>query len=143
VPAPALLDDDADLSVLQGRRVGVIGYGEQGQAQALSLRDSGMQVCVGLRDGSPRRAAAQQEGLAVLAPAQCAAQADVIALLVPDDAHRRIYPHIASSLPAGKALVVASGVTVRFGLLAPPETVDVVMVRPVTSGSRLGASCAP
>jgi ketol-acid reductoisomerase len=130
-------DDDADLSVIQALRVGVIGFGDQGQAQALCLRDSGVEVCVGLREGSPRRIAAQEEGLVVLTPAGCAEQADVVVLLIPDDAHRALYPSLAPFLRQGRTLVVGHGLTVRFGLIAPPAEVDVVMVSAVGGGELL------
>src|SRR6476619_7342478 len=84
-------DDDADLSVIQGRKVAVIGYGSQGHAHALSLRDSGVDVRVGLKEGSKSRAKAEEQGLRVVTPAQAAAEADVIMILAPDTAQRFIY----------------------------------------------------
>src|SRR4030088_3455871 len=98
-------DDDAALSIVQGRKVAVIGYGSQGHAHALSLRDSGVDVRVGLPEGSKSRAKAEEQGLRVVTPAEAAAEADLIMILAPDTAQRKIYSEsIASSLTAGKAL---------------------------------------
>src|SRR4030095_7751782 len=98
-------DDDADLSVIQGRTVAVIGYGSQGHAHALSLRDSGVDGRGGLPEGSKSRAKAEEQGLRVVTPAEAAAEADVIMILAPDTAQRKIYAEdIAPSLTAGKAL---------------------------------------
>src|ERR671933_1500080 len=102
--AEIFYDDDADLSIIQGRTVAVIGYGSQGHAHALSLRDSGVDVRVGLPEGSKSRAKAQEQGLRVVTPAEAAAEADVIMVLAPDTAQRKIYADdIAPSLSAGKA----------------------------------------
>src|SRR6185369_6651473 len=84
-------DDDADLSVIQGRKVAVLGYGSQGHAHALSLRDSGVDVRVGLPEGSKSRAKAEEEGLRVVTPAEAAAEADVIMILAPDPVQRKLY----------------------------------------------------
>src|SRR5918911_3961290 len=89
--AEVFYDDDADLSVIQGRKVAVIGYGSQGHAHALSLRDSGVDVCVGLPEGSKSRAKASEQGLRVVTPAEAAAEVDVIMVLAPDTAQRKIY----------------------------------------------------
>src|ERR1051325_7111731 len=98
-------DDDADLAVIQGRKVAVLGYGSQGHAHALSLRDSGVDVRVGLPEGSKSRAKAEEQGLRVVTPAEASAEADVIMLLAPDTAQRKIYANdIAPSLTAGKAI---------------------------------------
>src|SRR5947208_6197216 len=97
--AEVYYDDDADLSVIQDRKVAVIGYGSQGHAHALSLRDSGVDVRVGLPEGSRSRAKAQEQGLRVVTPAEAAAEADVIMILAPDTAQRKIYTQdIAPSL---------------------------------------------
>jgi len=128
-------DDDADLSVIQGRKVAVIGYGSQGHAHALSLRDSGVDVRVGLPEGSKSRAKAEEQGLRVLTPAQAAAEADLIMILAPDTAQRRIYAEdIAPSLTAGKALFFGHGFNIRFNLITPPSDVDVAMVAPKGPG---------
>ena len=128
-------DDDADLSLIQQRKVAVLGYGSQGHAHALSLRDSGVDVRVGLAEGSASRAKAQAEGLRVLTPAQACAEADVIMVLVPDHVQRHVYAEaIEPNLSAGKALFFSHGFNIRFGYIKPPADVDVVMVAPKGPG---------
>src|SRR5437773_10357990 len=128
-------DDDADLGIIQGRKVAVIGYGSQGHAHALSLRDSGVDVRVGLPEGSRSRAKAAEQGLPVVAPAEAAAEADVIMLLAPDTAQRSVYASdIAPSLSDGKALFFGHGLNIRYGLITPPPSVDVAMVAPKGPG---------
>jgi ketol-acid reductoisomerase len=128
-------DDDADLSIIQGRKVAVIGYGSQGHAHALSLRDSGVDVRVGLKEGSKSRAKAQEQGLRVVTPAEAAAEADVIMILAPDTAQRFIYAEsIAPNLTSGKALFFGHGFNIRYGLITPPADVDVAMVAPKGPG---------
>ncbi len=128
-------DDDADLSVIQGRKVAVIGYGSQGHAHSLSLRDSGVDVRVGLPEGSKSRAKAEEQGLRVVTPAEAAAEADVIMILAPDTAQRKIYAEaIVPSLSAGKALFFGHGLNIRYGLIQPPADVDVAMVAPKGPG---------
>jgi ketol-acid reductoisomerase len=128
-------DDDADLSVIQGRKVAVIGYGSQGHAHALSLRDSGVDVRVGLRAGSKGRVKAEEQGLRVVTPAEAAAEADVIMILAPDTAQRHIYAaDIAPNLSAGKAIFFGHGFNIRYGLIQPPSDVDVAMVAPKGPG---------
>src|SRR6059058_1792140 len=103
--AEVFYDDDADLSIIQGRKVAVIGYGSQGHAHALSLRDSGVDVRIGLREGSKSAAKAQEQGLRVLSNAEAAAEADLIMILAPDTAQRKIYAEdIAPNLNDGDAL---------------------------------------
>jgi ketol-acid reductoisomerase len=133
--AEVFYDDDADLSIIGGRKVAVIGYGSQGHAHSLSLRDSGVDVVVGLQEGSKSRAKAEEQGLRVLTPAEASAWADVIMLLAPDTAQRRIYAEsIAPNLTAGKALFFGHGLNIRFGLIQPPADVDVAMVAPKGPG---------
>jgi ketol-acid reductoisomerase len=133
--AEVFYDDDADLSVIQGRKVAVIGYGSQGHAHALSLRDSGVDVRIGLPEGSKSRAKAQEQGLRVVTPAEAAAEADVIMVLAPDTAQRKIYAEdIAPSLSAGKALFFGHGLNIRYGLITAPSDVDVAMVAPKGPG---------
>ena len=133
--AEVFYDDDADLSVIQGRTVAVIGYGSQGHAHSLSLRDSGVDVRVGLPEGSKSRAKAEEQGLRVVTPAEAAAEADVIMLLAPDTAQRKVYAEaIAPSLTAGKALFFGHGLNIRYGLITPPSDVDVAMVAPKGPG---------
>src|SRR3954465_2338560 len=108
-------DDDADLSVIQGRKVAVIGYGSQGHAHALSLRDSGVDVRVGLPETSKSRAKAEEEGLRVVTPDVAAAEADLVMILAPDTAQRHIYANdIAPNLGDGDALFFGHGFNIRF-----------------------------
>ncbi len=128
-------DEDADLSVIQQRKVAVIGYGSQGHAHALNLRDSGVDVRVGLPETSKSRAKAESEGLRVVTPAEAAAEADVIMILAPDTAHRRIYNEsIAPHLSDGQALFFGHGFNIRYDLIKPPAGVDVCMVAPKGPG---------
>jgi ketol-acid reductoisomerase len=128
-------DDDADLSLVAGRKVAVIGYGSQGHAHALSLRDSGVDVRVGLPEGSKSRPKAEEQGLPVVSPAQASAEADLIMVLAPDTAQRSIYAEsIAPSLTEGKALFFGHGLNIRYGLIEPPAGVDVAMVAPKGPG---------
>ncbi len=135
MPAEVFYDDDADLSIIQGRKVAVIGYGSQGHAHSLSLRDSGVEVVVGLQEGSKSRAKAEEQGLQVMTPADASAWADVIMVLAPDTAQRKIYTEsIAPNLSAGKALFFGHGLNIRFELIKPPADVDVAMVAPKGPG---------
>jgi ketol-acid reductoisomerase len=133
--AEMFYDDDADLSLIQGKNVAVIGYGSQGHAHALSLRDSGVDVRVGLQPGSRSRAKAEAEGLRVVTPAEAAEEADVIVVLAPDQHQRKLYAdEIAPQLAAGDTLVFGHGFNIRFGFITPPEGVDVFMVAPKGPG---------
>jgi ketol-acid reductoisomerase len=133
--AEVFYDDDADLSIIQGRKVAVLGYGSQGHAHALSLRDSGVDVRIGLPEGSKSRAKAEQEGLRVLTPSEAAAEADVIMILAPDTVQRRLYEaDVAPNLQDGDALFFGHGLNIRFGLISPPAGVDVAMVAPKGPG---------
>ena len=128
-------DDDADLSIIQGRKVAVIGYGSQGHAHALSLRDSGVDVRIGLKEGSKSRAKAEAEGLRVVSVADAAEEADVIMILTPDQIQAKVYQdEIASHLKAGDALFFGHGFNIRFGYIKAPEDVDVAMVAPKGPG---------
>ena len=128
-------DDDADLSIIQGRKVAVIGYGSQGHAHALSLRDSGVDVRIGLPEGSKSRAKAADEGLRVVTPAEASAEADLIMILAPDTAQRHIYAEsIAPNLKSGDAIFFGHGFNIRYGLITPPTDVDVAMVAPKGPG---------
>ncbi len=128
-------DDDADLSIIQGRKVAVIGYGSQGHAHALSLRDSGVDVRVGLREGSRSRAKAEDEGLRVLTAAAASAEADLIMLLAPDTAQAKIYTEdIAPNLNDGDALFFGHGLNIHFKLIEPAANVTVAMVAPKGPG---------
>jgi ketol-acid reductoisomerase len=133
--AEVFYDDDADLSIIQGKKVAVIGYGSQGHAHSLSLRDSGVEVVVGLQEGSKSRAKAEEQGLEVKTPAEASAWADVIMVLAPDTAQRKIYAEsIAPNLSAGKALFFGHGLNIRFELIKPPADVTVAMVAPKGPG---------
>jgi ketol-acid reductoisomerase len=128
-------DDDADLSVLQGRNVAVLGYGSQGHAHALSLRDSGVDVRVGLPEGSRSRARAEAEGLRVVTPYEACEESDTVMVLVPDPAQRGLYAEaIEPNLVDGDALFFAHGFNIRFGYVKPPAGVDVCMVAPKGPG---------
>jgi ketol-acid reductoisomerase len=133
--AQLFYDDNADLAIIQGRTVAVLGYGSQGHAHALSLRDSGVDVRVGLAEGSGSRSKAEAEGLRVVDPATACAEADLIMVLVPDPAQRGLYAEaIAPNLNPGDALFFAHGFNIRFGYVAPPADVDVCMVAPKGPG---------
>jgi ketol-acid reductoisomerase len=136
--AEIFYDDDANLATIQGRHVAVLGYGSQGHAHALSLRDSGVDVRVGLPEGSGSRAKAEDDGLPVATPAEACEQADLIMVLVPDHLQRGLYAEaIAPSLVDGDALFFAHGLNIRYGLVEPPEGVDVCMVAPKGPGPRV------
>jgi ketol-acid reductoisomerase len=133
--AEVFYDDDADLSIIQGRKVAVLGYGSQGHAHALSLRDSGVDVRVGLPEGSKSRTKAEAEGLRVVTPAEATAEADVIMILAPDTVQRKLYEaDVAPNLQEGDALFFGHGLNIRFGLITPPAGVDVAMVAPKGPG---------
>jgi ketol-acid reductoisomerase len=135
VTAEVYYDDDADLALVAGKKVAVIGYGSQGHAHALSLRDSGVEVRIGLPEGSRSREKAEEQGLAVGTPAEVSAWADLIMVLAPDTAQRKIYAQdIAPNLTAGKALFFGHGLNIRYGLITPPADVDVAMVAPKGPG---------
>lgn len=128
-------DDDADLGIIQGRKVAVIGYGSQGHAHALSLRDSGVDVRIGLPEGSKSRAKAADEGLRVLTPAEASKEADLIMILAPDTKQRFIYTEdIEPNLSDGDAIFFGHGFNIRYELIRPPANVDVAMVAPKGPG---------
>ncbi|HET9060459.1 MAG TPA: ketol-acid reductoisomerase [Acidimicrobiales bacterium] len=126
---------DADPSVITSRKVAIIGYGSQGHAHALNLRDSGVDVRVGLREGSKSWEKAEKAGLRVMTSAEAASEADVIMLLAPDTSQAAIYKEsIEPHLKAGDVLMFSHGFNIRFGLITPPSDVDVVMVAPKGPG---------
>src|SRR6476660_544353 len=128
-------DDDADLSVIQGKHVAILGYGSQGHAHALSLRDSGVDVRVGLPEGSRSRAKAEAEGLRVLTPSEACEEADLIMILAPDHIQRKLYAEsVEPNLVDGDALFFGHGFNIRFGYIKPPAGVDVAMVAPKGPG---------
>jgi ketol-acid reductoisomerase len=128
-------DDDADLSIIQGRKVAVLGYGSQGHAHALSLRDSGVDVRVGLPETSKSRQAAQEAGLRVVTPFEACVEANVIMVLVPDPVQRKVYAEaIEPNLNDGDAILFGHGLNIRYALIKPPANVDVAMVAPKGPG---------
>ncbi|MEV4473744.1 ketol-acid reductoisomerase [Nonomuraea sp. NPDC049421] len=128
-------DDQADLSIIQGRHVAVLGYGSQGHAHALSLRDSGVDVRVGLPEGSKSREKAENDGLRVLTPSEAVEEANLTMILAPDHIQRDLYTqHVAPNLVEGDALFFGHGLNIRYGLIEAPEGVDVCMVAPKGPG---------
>ncbi|HXZ79837.1 MAG TPA: ketol-acid reductoisomerase [Terriglobales bacterium] len=131
-------DDDADLSLIQKKKVAIIGYGSQGHAHALNLKDSGVEVRVGLAPNSSSRAKAQSSGLTVNSVADAANWADAIMILTPDTGQAELYrTSIEPFLTAGKMLMFAHGFNIRFGTIVPPKNVDVAMVAPKAPGHRV------
>jgi ketol-acid reductoisomerase len=133
-------DEDADLALIRGRRVAIIGYGNQGRAQALNLRDSGVAVAVALGEGSASRARAAADGFDVMTAALASEKADLIVLLAADETHGRIYAQeVAPNLREGAALLFAHGLSIRFGLIEPRPDLDVLLVAPKGPGTALRA----
>src|SRR5438067_2166689 len=130
-----LYDDDADLSLLEGRTVAIIGYGSQGHAHALNLKDSGIDVVVGLRSESKSVAEAREHGLEVLDPADAASRGDIVKMLVPDELHRRIWEdEVRDGIAGGNTLMFGHGFSIHFDEVEPPGDVDVAMVAPKGPG---------
>src|SRR5258708_3917091 len=133
--AQVYYEADANLELIQSKRVAVIGYGSQGHAHALSLKDSGCEVVVGLPSGSKSRAKAEAEGLQVMTPAEAAQQADVIMILIPDEKHKEVFERdIRPGLAPGKMLMTAHGFSLHFAQIVPPADVDVTMIAPKPPG---------
>jgi ketol-acid reductoisomerase len=133
--AEIFYDDSADLSIIQRRHVAVLGYGSQGHAHALSLRDSGVDVRVGLPEDSKSREKATNDGLRVVTPAEACEESDLIMVLIPDHLQRQLYAEaIAPALVEGDALFFAHGLNIRYDLIQPPADVDVCMVAPKAPG---------
>jgi len=129
---------DADLSLIQSKKVAIIGYGSQGHAHALNLKDSGVDVRIGLYEGSPSWAKAQKAGLKVCTVSQAAQEADLIMVLLPDEKHAEVFnTQIKPELTKGKVLAVAHGFSIHFGQITPPEDVDVIMIAPKGPGHRV------
>ncbi len=136
--ATVYYDKDADSALLKGKTVAVIGYGSQGHAHALNLRDNGVKVVVGLHAGSKSRAKAEAEGLTVKPVDEAAKMADFIMILTPDTGQAQLYREsIAPYLTPGKTLMFAHGFNIRFGTITPPPNVDVSMVAPKAPGHRV------
>ena len=127
-------DEDADLGLLEGRTIGIVGYGSQGHAHALNLRDSGLRVAVGLYPGSPSWERAQAAGLEVGSVADVAREADVVMMLVPDQVQRQVYEDHVAPHVGGKTLMFAHGFNVHFHQIDPPDGVDVSMIAPKGPG---------
>ncbi|MFQ5829144.1 MAG: ketol-acid reductoisomerase [Candidatus Methylomirabilia bacterium] len=135
MPARIYYDQDADLGLLRGKKIAVIGYGSQGHTHALNLKDSGQDVVVGLYKGSKSWSKAEKDGLRVASVAEAAQMADVIMILLPDQAHRATYEEsIKGALSKGKMLMVAHGFSIHFNQVVPPPDVDVSMVAPKAPG---------
>jgi ketol-acid reductoisomerase len=131
-------DKDADLDLIRQRRVAILGYGSQGHAHALNLKDSGVDVRVGLQETSGSRAKAKEAGLVVGTPFDVSSWADVIMVLTPDTSQAALYTEaIAPNLTAGKVLMFAHGFNIRFGGIVPPPDVDVTMIAPKSPGHRV------
>ena len=131
-------DDSADLSLIQGKNVAIFGYGSQGHAHALNLKDSGVSVRVALGDGSRSRAKAEADGFTVTSGAEAAAWADVVMVLAPDTKQRAIYAEsIAPNLQTGNMLMFAHGFNIRYKTIAPPADIDVTLIAPKAPGHRV------
>ena len=133
--AKVYYNPDADLSLIQGKKIGIIGYGSQGHAHALNLADSGLQVSVGLYPGSPSWARAEEAGLKVGTVDDVARDSDLMMMLVPDQVQKQVYEeHIAPHLEPGKTLMFAHGFNIHYGQISPPEGIDVSMIAPKGPG---------
>ena len=130
-------DKDANLDLIKAKKVAILGYGSQGHAHALNLKESGVTVRVGLPEASKSREKAKAAGLEVGTPTEVAKWADVVMVLVPDTSQAKLYAEIAPALTAGKTLMFAHGFNIRFGTIAPPKDVDVSMIAPKGPGHRV------
>jgi len=130
-----LYDDHADLSLLEGKTVAVIGYGSQGHAHALNLKDSGVEVVVGLRPDSASAAKAREHGLEVLPVVEAASRGDLVMMLVPDELHRQVWEQgVRDGLAAGNMLLFGHGFSIHYGEVTPPSGIDVGMIAPKGPG---------
>jgi len=127
-------DDDADLTLLDGKTVAIIGFGSQGHAHALNLKDSGVNVVVGLRPSSKSVEIARSRGLEVVEPVEAASRGDVVMLLVPDELHRDVWAEIRDGIAAGNLLLFGHGFSIHYGEVEPPADVDVALVAPKGPG---------
>src|SRR5215207_1344892 len=131
-------DKDADLSLLNGKTIAIIGYGSQGHAHALNAKDSGAKVIVGLHEGSKSRAKAAADGLEVFSVADATKQADIVMILIPDTMQSRVYDEsVGPNLKPGSMLMFAHGYNIHFDAIQPPANVDVTMVAPKAPGHRV------
>jgi ketol-acid reductoisomerase len=130
-----IYDDDADLTLLDGKTVAIIGYGSQGHAHALNLKDSGVSVVVGLREGSSSVTKAREQGLEVLPVVEAASRADIVMMLVPDELHRQVWEQeVRDGIGEGNAVLFSHGFSIHYGEVTPPAGVDVAMVAPKGPG---------
>jgi ketol-acid reductoisomerase len=135
MPAKIYYDQDADLSLLRGKKIAIVGYGSQGHAHALNLKDSGQDVVVGLYKGSKSWPKAEKDGLRVATVAEAAQMADIVMILLPDQVHRQTFDEsIRGALTKGKTLMVAHGFSIHFNQVVPPPDVDVSMIAPKAPG---------
>jgi len=138
MPAEMFYESDADLSLLEDKTVGIIGYGSQGHAHALNCKDNGLNVMVGLYEGSKSREKAEAEGLRVGTVSETAQEADIIMMLIPDHLQAEVYKNeIEPYLGPGKTLMFAHGFNIHYKTITPPENVDVSMVAPKAPGHRM------
>jgi ketol-acid reductoisomerase len=136
MPATIYYDADASFDPLRDKRIAVLGYGAQGRAHALNLKDSGMDVVVGLRKDSPSWATAERDGLKVASLHEACADAEIVAMLVPDQYQADVYKEsVEHNLAQGAALMFAHGFNIHFGQVRPPRDADVVMVAPKAPGT--------
>ncbi len=136
--AKVYYDKDANLNLLKGKVIAVIGYGNQGRGQSLNLKDSGCEVIVGLHEGSKSRARAEADGVKVASVAEAAKAADIVMLLAPDNQHQEIYnKHIAPGLTKGNMLMVSHGFTIHYSQVVPSPDIDVTMIAPKSPGNLL------
>lgn len=131
-------DDDADLNLLEGKTIAVIGYGSQGHAHALNAHDSGANVIIGLHEGSKSKAKAEADGLTVMSVADATGAADIVMILIPDTKQAAVYAEaVGPNLKPGSMLMFAHGFNIHFKQIVPPENVDVAMVAPKAPGHRV------
>jgi ketol-acid reductoisomerase len=129
-----IYDDDADLALLGGKTVAIIGYGSQGHAHSLNLRDSGVEVVVGLREGSGSIAAAREAGLEVLGVVEAASRGDLVMILAPDELHHDVWEQVRDGVAEGNLLLFGHGFSIHYGEIVPPPGVDVALVAPKGPG---------
>ena len=138
--ATVYYEKDADLSLIQGKTIGIIGYGSQGHAHALNLKDTGLNVIVGLYQGSGSWPRAEADGFRVATASDVAGEADIIVMLLPDTSQAEVYrKEISPRLTPGKSLVFAHGFTIHYKTIVPPDSVDVWMIAPKAPGHRMRA----
>ncbi|HEX2907877.1 MAG TPA: ketol-acid reductoisomerase, partial [Phototrophicaceae bacterium] len=131
-------DKDADLALLKGKTIAVIGYGSQGHAHSLNAKDSGANVVIGLHEGSKSKAKAEADGLKVLSVADATKAADIVMILVPDTKQADVYAEsIGPNLKPGSMLMFAHGFNIHYGTIQPPANVDVTMIAPKAPGHRV------